>query len=412
MGTSARKIEIAVIGGGASGMMAALAASGPNTRVTVYERQARVGRKLAATGNGRCNLTNLHASPEHYHGEQKGFSAFVLSREGVERSLERFRDLGLLTVRESDGRVYPMSDNAGSVVDVLRFSLDAFGAHVRCGCPVKNLKKRDGSFQIQTEEGNASADRVIVACGGRAGGKLGGVEDGYTLLQGFGHSCTELRPALVQLRTKGILTRGLKGIRARADVRVMRGNRITAAERGEVQFTEYGLSGPAVFAVSREATRGDGAVVTLDLFPELTREELTAVLLRRIQTRPDLTLDDVFTGTVQNRLGRMLVRSLELNGAVPLKDAAGSAELLAARGKDFSFRVLGSLGFDQAQVTAGGIRTTEFDPQSLESRLCSGLYACGEVLDVDGDCGGYNLQWAWSSGWTAGISAAGGSTQC
>ena len=404
---------IAVIGGGASGMMAAIAAAGKGAAVKLFERQARLGRKLAATGNGRCNLTNIHADMiSHYHGEEDRFCGPVLERETVRQSLTRFREMGLLTAEEESGRIYPMSDNAGSVVDVLRFSLDALGVAVSCGCPVKHVKKKADGFLLETEDRRETADRVIVACGGKAGGRLGGGTDGYRLLEELGHSCTALRPALVQLRTEGTVTRGLKGVRTQARITVLHGDKTAAEEAGEVQFTEYGLSGPAIFSVSREALRIPGSVISLDLFPDMETDDLYALLQRRARTRPGLTLDDLFTGTVQNRLGRVLVSSSGLRGAMPLREASDVLRPLAERAKDFSFRIIGDLGFDQAQVTSGGIRTREFDPVTLESRICPGLYACGEVLDVDGDCGGYNLQWAWSSGWIAGKSAAESEAAC
>ena len=412
MNNPVRNRKIAVIGGGASGMMAAIAAAEQGAHVMLFERQARVGRKLAATGNGRCNLSNSHADPTHYHGEEAGFCRAVLEQESVTKSLSRFLDMGLLTVEEEDGRIYPMSDHAGSVVDVLRFSLDALGIDVKCGFSVKSLKKTPDGFILQTDERETVAERVIVSCGGKAGGKLGGVGDGYRLLESIGHSCTDLHPALVQLRTEGNLTRGLKGVRTQARVYVRRGKILILEEQGEVQFTEYGLSGPAIFAVSREAARQPGTTISLDLFPGIGTEELLALLTRRAEMRPGLTLNDLFTGTVQNRLGRVLVSSAGLSGSTRLSESASVLKTLSERAKDFSFQVIGDLGFDQAQVTSGGIRTREFDPESLESKLCPGLYACGEVLDVDGDCGGYNLQWAWSSGWVAGKNAAGGGKVC
>ena len=393
-------------------MMAALAAAEQEAEVVLLERQGRVGRKLAATGNGRCNLTNLNALPAHYHGENSAFCAYALERENVDKSLKRFLDMGLLTVFEEDGRVYPLSDNAGSVVDVLRFSLEAAGVAVRCGCIAESLIPTKNGFYIRTGEDTIVTERVIVACGGKAGGKLGGVSDGYRLLEGCGHRCTQLYPALVQLRTEGNSTRGLKGVRTQALVRVLRNGRQIAEERGEVQFTEYGLSGPAVFSVSRAATETPGSVISLDLFPELSPEALLALMQHRIETRPGLSMQDLFTGMLQNRLGRVLVGAAGVSGTMPLKDAGGLLGMLAEKAKNYMFRVTGDLGFDQAQVTAGGIRTEDFDPKTMESRLCPGLYACGEVLDIDGDCGGYNLQWAWSSGRLAGENAGKGNKPC
>ncbi len=406
------RLRVVVVGGGASGMTAALAAAEQGAEVILLERQARLGRKLAATGNGRCNLSNLHASPAHYHGEDPSFCACALEDETVSASLRRFRDMGLLTVQEEDGKIYPMSDHAGSVVDVLRFSLDAAGVCVRCGSSVDGIRAGKHGFQLLLRDESVSADRVVIACGGVAGGKLGGVLDGYRLLESLGHHCTPLHPALVQLRTEAKAVRGLKGVRTRARVQVYRAGAPIAEELGEVQFTEYGLSGPAVFAVARAAVKAGDSTVYLDLFPEMSRDALYAHLLHRIHTRPQLTMDDLFTGTVQNRLGRMLISAAGLSGSLPLRDAEDLLLPAVQLAKAFPFRVAGDLGFEQAQVTSGGIRTSEFEKSTMESRIRPGLFACGEVMDIDGDCGGYNLQWAWSSGRLAGSCAGRGAESC
>ena len=407
-----RRLRVIVVGGGASGMTAALAAAEQGAVVTLLERQARLGRKLAATGNGRCNLTNVRTSPAHYHGENASFCTAALEFETVAGSLNRFREMGLLTVQEEDGKVYPMSDHAGSVVDVLRFSLAESGVSVRCGCCVESIRIDGKAYRLFCGEESYTADHVVIACGGAAGGRLGGVYDGYRLLEGLGHHCTLLKPALVQLRTDGKAVRGLKGVRTQARVRVIRDGAVVAEELGEVQFTEYGLSGPAVFAIAREAVKGEGSSVSLDLFPDLSQEELFAHLQHRIHTRPQLTMDDLFTGTVQNRLGRVLVSAAGFSGSLPLRQAESGLRAITRLAKAFSFQIIGDLGFDQAQVTSGGICTEEFDKNTMESLICPGLYACGEVLDIDGDCGGFNLQWAWSSGRMAGTFAGRSAGEC
>ncbi len=400
-------LTIAVIGGGAAGMAAALAAASRGAAVFVYERQARVGRKLSVTGNGRCNLSNRNASPAHYHGEESGFVLPALRRMDAAGTLEHFRSLGLLTVTEPDGRVYPLSNTAGSVVDVLRYALEAAGVRVETGCEVKAVRKNRGAFQLLTDAETRRADRVVVACGGLAGERFGGTSLGYRLLEGLGHSCTPLRQGLVQLRSSSPFCRSLKGIRADALARVFLGDGLLREAAGEVQFTEYGLSGPVIFELSRWALSSPGTLVSLDLVRELPEEALRELLLRRSRRTPALPLEDVFVGTVQNRIGRVLARScgLELKKAVSDLTEAEAARL-AHEAKHFTFPVIGDMGMPNAQVTVGGVRTSEFDPETLESRLCPGLYACGEILDVDGDCGGYNLQWAWSSGALAGASAA------
>lgn len=400
-------ITVAVIGGGAAGMMAALEAASRGAAVSVFERQNRVGRKLAVTGNGRCNLSNLHAAPDFYHGTDRAFAGPALRQYGPEVTLAYFRSLGLVTTVQEDGRVYPLSDTAGSVVDVLRFAMEAAGVRVYDSCEISRVEKTNDGFRVTWQEGSLKSDRVIIACGGMAGERFGGTKLGYRLLEGLGHHCTPLRWSLVQLRCDNPGCRSLKGIRADAGVAVLCGGKVLAASAGEVQFTDYGLSGPAIFEVSRAALESPETVISLDLLRAVNEEELTSMLLRRARNTPQLALGDVFLGTVQNRIGRVLV------AAAGLKSSASIGELnektagrLARLAKQFEFPVTGDLGAPNAQVTVGGIKTSEFHPETLESRICPGLYACGEVLDVDGDCGGFNLQWAWSSGRLAGKSAA------
>ena len=400
---------VAVIGGGAAGMMAAIEAASCGASVHLFERQARVGKKLSVTGNGRCNLTNENLSPGHYHGEDRAFVMPALRRFGTAETLRRFRELGLLTVTEPGGRVYPLSDTAGSVVDVLRFALDAAGITVHTGAEVREAKRTKGGFFLRTDAESLTAEKLIIACGGAAGEKVGGTNLGYALLKGFGHSCTALRPSLVQLRTGDTLCRSLKGVRADASVMVLRSGKTVAETAGEVQFVEYGLSGPAIFEISREALAGKNTVVRLDLMREYEEAEIANLLRRRRKTRPQLTCDDLFTGMLHNRLGRVLLKYAGISGGKQLSELTErEISTLAHAAKCFDFEITGDMGLPNAQVTAGGIRTAEFDPESMESRLCPGLYACGEVLDVDGDCGGYNLQWAWASGSLAGKSSAEG----
>jgi len=402
-------VKVLIIGGGASGLMAAVFAARAGAEVVVAERQGRVGRKLAATGNGRCNITNTGPLADRYHGEDSGFAAAVLARYDAAETLALFRSLGLVTVEEPGGRVYPLSDQAGSVVDVLRYSCAALGVRLRTGCEVLSLSRAAGGFAAACAGGELMcADRVVVAAGGAAGGRLGGGKSGYELLRGLGHSCTKLYPSLVQLKTESEYVRPLKGVRAQAGITLRLAGQPVAACRGEVQFTDYGVSGPGIFDISRGAVQYGGELV-LDLMPDISREELEELLRARTAQLSALETGELFTGMLHNRLGRVLVKRAGLPhteplGALTQRERAAAAALV----KSFSLQVIGSQGMDMAQVTAGGVRTEEFDGNTMESRLCPGLYACGEVLDIDGDCGGFNLQWAWSSGAAAGSAAGGG----
>lgn len=397
-------MKVLIIGGGASGLMAALTASErPENRVILLERQARVGRKLLATGNGRCNLTNRKVALENYHGEDSDFCECALMRFDSERTLQFFRSLGLLTVTEPSGRVYPVSDSANSVVDVLRLTLaQRKNVELRAGCEVQSLRKKNGSFEAVLPDGTVQADCAIVCAGGCAGGKLGGTDSGYRLLESFGHKRTKLYPALVQLKTDTTYVRALKGVRCEAAL-TYRAASVRCDAAGEVQFTEYGVSGPAVFALSRAASVTGCGTLLLDLLPETPEDELLALLQARSTACPDWKSEELLTGLLHNRLGKTVLRRCE----IPFESTCGALQEAALRAacrtvKHFALEVKGSMGMDGAQVTAGGIRTSEFRADTLESRLCRGLYAAGEVLDIDGDCGGYNLQWAWSSGRLAG----------
>lgn len=399
---------IGIIGGGASGMAAAIAAAeNGDNQVIVLERQARVGRKLSATGNGRCNLTNLHAVSGSYHGDSPEFAQGALEHLDVRKTLAWFRRLGLYTVSEESGRVYPYSDQANSVVDVLRFALEKENIRVLTGFEVTKVKKDGERFRVDGGDEPIYCDRLIVACGGLAGTKLGGSMAGYKLLRSLGHRCTKLRPALVQLKSNWSGCASLKGVRANCRAAVCRDGEITAESTGELQFTDYGLSGPVMFEISRDACQGKGEwICRLDFLPDLTEAELTAELLRRKSS--GLRAEDLLTGILHNRLGRVLTQDMGISGYVPVAQLE-EAELAAVSKavKHFEIALTEPMGMDSAQVTAGGIVTAEFDPRTMESRLVPGLYACGEVLDIDGECGGYNLQWAWSSGHLAGASAGG-----
>lgn len=397
---------IGIIGGGASGMAAALAAAEqPGVQVVLMERQARLGRKLQATGNGRCNLTNLHAGQQGYHGDRPEFAREAIAAFGPQETLAWFRRLGLFTVAEPSGRVYPYSDQANSVVDVLRFALERPNIQVKLGFEVEKVKKTPDGFLVESKQEHLSCDRLIVACGGLAGTKLGGSMAGYQLLRSLGHRCTRLRPTLVQLKAAWGGIAGLKGVRANCHAAIYRGETLWSESTGELQFTEYGLSGPVMFEISRDACQGLGPWhCRLDFLPEVPESVLQEELLHRRQG--DLPASELLTGILHNRLGRVLTQAagISLSRQVAQLEEAELFQV-AQTVKDFVVALKEPMGMDSAQVTAGGMVTAEFDEQTMESRLVPGLYACGEVLDIDGDCGGYNLQWAWSSGRLAGLSA-------
>ena len=395
-------MNVCVIGGGAAGMLAALTAAENGHRVLLLERQSRVGRKLLATGNGRCNLSNHHVSPAHYHGGA-GFCDFALSQFDVGETLQYFASLGLLTVSEASGRIYPMSNMAGSVLDVLRYALERPEIDLQTGQTVTAVRKMPEGFSVKTETDTFSARCLILAAGGAAGSKVGGGMDGYRLAKSLGHHRTALYPSLVQLKTDPTYPRALKGVKAQCGISICRGSQVLARNSGEVLFTEYGVSGPAIFDLSRSVSAGGSDLTCLlNFFPDWEEAEVLHWLSQRQAAMAAHEASTLLTGSCHTRLGQMICKSAGFTNQRAAGLTRDDLRRIARQATHFALPITGTCGFDQAQVTAGGLDTTEFDPRTLQSRLVPGLYACGELLDIDGDCGGYNLQWAWSSGRLAG----------
>ena len=397
---------VGIIGAGASGMAAALAAAeNPNVTVILMERQTRVGRKLQATGNGRCNLSNLHADKGGYHGENPHFAEPAIAAFDPSATLSWFAELGLYTVTEESGKVYPYSDQAKSVVDVLRLNLNKPNITLKLGFEVEKVQKTPEGFALTGGEGCALCDKLIVACGGLAGSKLGGTMSGYKLLAKLGHKSTRLRPCLVQIKADWSGCASLKGVRANCHIQILKDGNLFNQSSGELQLTEMGISGPVVFEISRDVCYGPGSwSARVDFLPDWPVEKLTGELEKRRNT--DLPMEELLTGILHNRLGRVLTKTAGVHGKSLVKELTDSqVAAVCAAVKSLEISLTEPLGMDSAQVTAGGVMTDQFDENTMESRLVPGLYACGEVLDIDGDCGGYNLQWAWSSGRCAGLHA-------
>lgn len=410
-----KPIDIAVVGGGASGLMAALSAGkrlGPG-KVVVLEKQNRVGKKLAATGNGRCNLTNMSPEPWRYHGADVGFMRPAMSAFPPETVRNIFEGLGLMTKEEAQGKVYPTSDQASSVLDVLRLELESLGVQEKCEAGVQGLNPIRHGFELRLQgDEKVFAQRVIWAPGGQTAPNLGGDVSGLSILKALGHPVAKCFPALVQLKTPPEAVRALKGIKYEGEISIWVDGENRRTETGEVLFTDYGLSGPPVLQLSRWASlafqqkRPPTVEVSLCIWPEdfhATYQRLKA----RARALGQRTLQDFLTGWLNKRLGQTLVK---FSGGQPFSRPCSSLSdkelrALAHLMTDWRIPVVGVQGFAQAQVTAGGLDVRAFDAKTLESRLLPGLYCAGEVLDIDGDCGGFNLQWAWASGLLAAQSA-------
>ena len=422
---------VAVVGGGAAGMMAAIVAartiatagvdkSGIAVPVVLLEKSDRVGRKLLATGNGRCNLSNQFMTPDHFHGQDRQFVEALLGRFSVNDTLEFFLSLGLDCRIEGNGRIYPYSLQSTAVLDLLRRAAARSGVETISHFDVEDIvvvDGTDGGFRMVAVDGRfVSARTSIVATGGMAAPAFGCDGTGYFLLNKFGHVCTPLFPAIVQIKTDTELVRGLAGIKFEGIAGLRIGSRMAKTASGEILFTDYGFSGPAILDLAREIggvlqmDPAEQVFIELDLLPDMEYQRLLTWLKKRRGLDPDLELSGFLTGLVHKKIGQAIVkRSLEK--PLPLtRPAAELTERSLTRTAHFlkklSIRVTGTRGWAQAQVTAGGLKTDQFNHSTLESKLQPGLFVAGEILDVDGDCGGYNLQWAWTTGYVAGKSAA------
>lgn len=402
------RADVLVLGGGAAGLAAGIAAARAGARVCLVEKLPRVGKRLLATGNGRCNLTNTGARAADYFGDG-AFAAGALARFSPEVVRAFFREIGLESREEYGGRVFPRSNQAAAVVDALRLAFAEAGGETVADFAAIALEPQRGGFCARAADGRTVWGKsAVCALGGMAAPALGGSDSGLKLMRALGHRLVSCAPALVQIKTPPEAVRALKGIRVEGQARAYVEGREAARAAGEILFADYGVSGPAVMQVSRplsyalaEKRRAEIAVCALP-------EEGPGFLRARRERLASRPLEDFLTGFVPKRLGQVLFKNA---GIAPLSRPAGSlaaGELSALEALLFEWRLpaLGTAGYANAQVMAGGLDTRDFDPRTLQSRKAPGLFAAGEILNVDGGCGGYNLQWAWASGLLAGSEAA------
>lgn len=395
---------VLVIGGGAAGLAAAIAAAECGDQVTVLERMDRVGKKILATGNGRCNLMN---TGERRFPGGAALANAVLDRCGVEEQTRFWQHLGLRMRQEDGGRVYPVSGMASTVLDTLRFAVDALGVEVITGVHVTGLFKARHGWTVMAGEQKWKADRVIVAGGGCAQPKLGSDGSTWSLLENLGHHMVNAKPALTQMITDTAAIKGLSGIRVRTKVRIIRDGQEKYEESGELLFADYGVTGVCVMQCARYAEAGDA--LHIDLIRALgfdAADDFRQELHRRRKEWAVRPQSELLTGLCVPKLAQAILQAAGIMNAQRHTCAALSPAMidrLTMTAEDFTLVIKGVKGFDSAQVTAGGISADEVDPATLESRFAPGVHAAGEVLDVDGDCGGFNLMFAFGSGILAGL---------
>lgn len=388
--------KVVIIGGGASGMMAAIQAARTGAAVTLLEHNEKPGKKILATGNGRCNLTNLVQEPSRYRSSQPDFPWKIITQYPLEDTLAFFSELGIYT-KDRNGWVYPYSDQAAGVAQVLELEARHQKVKIKTTEEVTDILREDGQYLVKTATWQYPCDSVIISCGSSASNVEGSSTTGYELAEKLGHTVVKPLPSLCGIRGKDNYYAKWAGSRMDGRITLEIDGETVGEEQGEILFTEYGISGIGVFQLSRYAVRGidEGKIATyhLDLMPQLTKEELVKLLLDRQQAGSYKNPQELLIGLLPRKMIDVLVKKTY------------EPEKIAERLKDWQVPVKGAYALQQAQICSGGVDPRELTEQ-LESRLHPGIYFTGEVIDVDGPCGGYNLQWAWSSGAVAGRVAA------
>lgn len=399
------KYDIGIIGGSASGITAAINAKRkyPESSIAVFEQLPRLGKKILATGNGRCNLTNLNALSHPYRNEE--FAKTVLNRYNPKLVIDFFNSLGLLTYADSAGRVYPKSNNASSVSDALRFEVLSCGVDTLTELKIQDIAVKADSFVLN---GKYEVKKLIIATGGKSSPSQGSDGSGFALAESLGHTITKLVPSLVPLNSRPEKVKAVKGIRVADTALTLEGDYKEYHSAGEILFTDNGISGIAAMELSafaeRELRRGFDPVLSIDFLPEMSLDEVSEYITRVCKIKSGQPAENLLTGVLPKQLGVLLMKSCEIydpaSGISLMSD--NMTQMLAVQIKSFKLPITGTKGFMYSQVTSGGIDVSEISSETLQSKIKKGLYFCGEIIDVDGGCGGFNLQWAFASGLTAG----------
>ena len=408
-----KKSHVIVVGGGASGMIAAISARRQGADVTLLEKNPRIGKKILVTGNGRCNFANMNTDSTYYHGANPKFVTSALAKFSTQQTIDFFEQLGIAPKVEELGKVFPMSDQASSILDVLMYELNRTGVTILCDAYVKRLIPRQGRFKIECENGSQfAADKVIIATGGKAMPSTGSDGNGFTLAQKLGHTISSLFPGLVQLKLEGPYFKQIDGVKFVGTAEIFHNDQSLAQDRGDILFTNYGVSGPPILQISRKAgellQENKAVQLKITILDQLAKEDLNKLIATRFAKESEKTVEFSLVGLINKRLIPVVLKEA---GITNLKGLARDLsvkeqEKIRTLLTDWRFNVKGTNSWSTAQVTAGGITTNEINPATMESKLVKGLFFTGEIIDIDGQCGGFNLQWAWSSGFIAGQNAA------
>jgi len=402
--------KVAIIGGGAAGMMAAVSVSKKGNNVTIFEKNEKLGKKILLTGNGRCNITNSNVNSQNYHGKYPKFSASVLSQFTNKDTIKFFEDLGLVLKEEDNGRLFPRSNQAQSVIDCFEEKLKELKVTIKYNQKIKDISKKNNKFIITTYQNkNYEFNKLIIATGGKTYPNTGSTGDGYRFAKNFGHKIIKPFPVSAPFRIKSVICNKLQGIKVNAKLTIFHNDKKLVENTGELLFTHLGISAPVVLESSREVSRilsgkpDENITCSINLLPEYNLEELFKLLNSRIKRNLERTLGNQFMGILPKKVAPVILKYHNINP--DLKSSNVSKQIIHKTIQtltNYKEKILSVLGWESAQFTAGGVDVSEINSKTMESKIVKDLYFCGEVIDIDGDSGGYNLQWAWSSGYVAG----------
>jgi len=405
--------KIIIVGGGASGVIAAITAKNLGLDVAILESNNRIGKKLLTTGNGRCNISNSNITMDRYHSANPNFFEPVLNSFSLSATISFFQELGLPLISLEEGKMYPMSLQSSSVIDILKASIEEKQIPVYLDTKVTDIKRLSGAFKLYTNTSTEyECEKLILCCGGKSAPNTGSDGSGFSLSKKLGHNIIEPIPALVQLKLSYPKLKALSGVKFDGMAEIYINNKPFKKELGEILFTDYGISGPPILQLSREASHSllqcKNATLKIDLMHNLNKDDLKEFLENHWGVFGYRSVHDSFIGIINKKIIPVLLKESGIENIhkscwdLTWNEKQNIYSIL----KEWKFEVVGTNGFNNAQVTAGGVNTLEINPRTLESIIVPNLYFCGEILDVDADCGGFNLQWAWASGVVAASNAS------
>ncbi|MBE6090912.1 MAG: NAD(P)/FAD-dependent oxidoreductase [Clostridium beijerinckii] len=408
--------DLMIVGGGASGLMAAIIAKDFGLDVAIIESNDRIGKKILVTGNGRCNITNKNISYPFgcFHSENQDFFKAALDNFTVKDTESTFLSLGLPLIELENGKMYPKSLQASSVIDIFRMAIDDRQIPLYTNCKINSISKKNNFILTSNNDDfkNFSCKKLILSCGGKSATKTGSDGSGYKLCKSLGHNIIEPIPGIVQLKLDYPYLKALSGVKFDGSASILVDNKVIRTEFGEILFTDYGISGPPIMQLSSYASKALyenlNVTIRIDMFPLESKDDIENFFTTHISMFGHREISTALIGVINKKLISTILKDVGIKDIhLPCSSIDWrTTSKLIDKFKRWDFKCIGTNGFNNSQVTVGGLNTSEVNNISLESKLVKNLYFCGEILDVHGDCGGFNLQWAWSSGYLAAKSAA------